>query len=179
MCIPLLGQRSQPHLKSLPSYVFSNELDYQSVQSLLKGIIFVRDYETTSIKCKAPDSQASRNICVKSWQPYADLSERSLTIPITVSTKAGYKLKHIDVQARWLKWQMQDPNTIKLEFNQVSRKGSTTESSADAHRSAFRLSQSWPKSSTSFENSMPTILAPEKSATSELVQRWRYLLLDF
>ncbi|CZT24291.1 uncharacterized protein RCC_10012 [Ramularia collo-cygni] len=168
-----------PHLKTVPIYVFSEECDYQSVQSLLRGVPFVCDYETISIKCKASDSQASKSLCVKSWRSRADALGKTLTIPITVSGKAGYRLKHIEVQARWMRWEKQDAKVVKLDFIQVAKKKSSADTSANAaRRSTFRLS----RTDISFKSSPSNdafMLAPDQLASPEVAQKMHHFLLEF
>lgn len=182
-CVAHCSMRGHnPHLKTIPTYVFSSEVDYQSVQSLLKGVVFLRDYETTSITCRASDSQASRNLCVKSWQLSPDTSKRSLTIPITLSTKAGYRLEHVDIEAQWMRWEKQGSKGVKLEFMQVSRKKSSADvSSAPSRRSTFGLSRigSSSRTNSSIINSTQTTLTPDQLASPKIAQRWQYITLEF
>lgn len=177
---PVTGH--DPHLKTVPNYSFSSDCDYNSVQSLLRGGPFIRDYETASIKRRAPGSQASRKLCVKSWQMHADAPRRSLTIPITVSTKAGYRLRHTDVQARWMKWQKQDSRSVKLEFIQVPKKRSSADASTTtSRRSSFKFPRaaSSSESSALAENATQTAFAPDQLASPEMAPKLQQFLLEF
>lgn len=177
---PVTGH--DPHLKTMPNYSFSSGCDYNSVQSLLRGAPFIRDYETASIKCRASGSQASRKLCVKSWHIHADAPRRSLTIPVTVSTKAGYQLRHIDVQAQWMRWEKQDSRCVKLEFIQVPKKKSSADASTTtSRRSSFKFPRaaSSSKPSALSDNATQTAFAPDQLASPEMAQKWQHFLLEF
>lgn len=163
------------HVKTIPNYVFSTEHDYISVQSLLRGALFVQDYETLSIKCpKATEVHASRYHCVKSWQLHADSPQRSLSIPITL--KSSFKLKHIDVQARWMKWEKQDTKSIKLVFLQVQKKASDASVAGRRMSMLRRLSF---KPLVSGESSAQASLEPDQLAPADMAQRWNHFVLEF
>ncbi|WPB02388.1 uncharacterized protein RHO25_007022 [Cercospora beticola] len=167
----------------MPTYVFSEPDDYASFQSLLRGTQFLRDYDTLSIKCKATEAQASKNHCVKSWQSFEDPSQRGLSIPLTVRSQKGFKLKHVEVSIRWLNWEKQDAKAVKLDFRQNKKRSSVTGSAnfTAPRRSTLGFSRgySWSKQTSTAQPAFQSQERDDGLAPSEIAQRWQSFVIEF
>jgi hypothetical protein len=165
-----------PHDGLMLSYEFTDSTDYQRFQTMFRCKAFIRDYDITFVDCSRHDTLKEKKQCIKLWKSNSELL---LTIPVSLRSsgpKAPWKIKHIEIMARWMEWESVKTKAVKAEYKKTHKTTPLPQEPTPVRRRSSLL-----RAFVRSKHPSPSIssLEEEITANPSLAQQWPSFLIKF